>query len=251
MDLAWRVSMTGLCFAILGLGGSFLAATVFPALSLSIRDRAERSRRVQELVHLSFRGYIRVLEALGLIELRVEGAQEIRTCRGKVIIANHPTLLDVVLLMALNARTKCIVKGELWHNPFLKGVVQAAGYIRNDLSADELTEACGAALAAGDNLIIFPEGTRTQPGRPLRLHRGFANIALMARADIFVVSISCHPITLTKGTPWWRVPARRPTIRVASAGTIAIDDFQTSVRSRDARRLADYAHARLSGFAAY
>jgi 1-acyl-sn-glycerol-3-phosphate acyltransferase len=105
---------------------------------------------------------------------------------------------------------QCIVKHELWQSRYLGGVVRQAGYIRNDLPPEELLEACRAAIAAGCNLMIFPEGTRTRPEEPVRFHRGFANIALLTGADIQTVSIRCNPMFLMKGQPWWQIPPTRP-----------------------------------------
>ena len=201
LDRWWRIACTGLAFAALGLGGVALAVTVFPVIAIVSVDAGQRTRRTQRIIFLSFRFYVRVLRSLGILALDVVGADVLASCRGRLIIANHPTLLDVVLLMGLNPAVQCIVKHQLWRNPFLGGVVRSAGYIRNDLVAEDLLAACAAALAGGGNLIIFPEGTRTTPGLAPAFQRGFANIAIMVAADIQLVTITCEPITLTKGAP--------------------------------------------------
>jgi len=93
-------------------------------------------------------------------------------------------------------------------------VVRGAGYIRNDLDSAALLDACRAALDSGNHLIIFPEGTRSVPGEPIRFRRGFANIATTLGTEIQPVTISCSPATLTKGEKWWAIPNRRPRFRV-------------------------------------
>ena len=60
-------------------------------------------------------------------------------------------------------------------------------------------------LLAGGGIILFPEGTRTRPGQPLKMQRGAAQIALRGGLAITPVHIHCEPLGLFKGQPWWRV----------------------------------------------
>jgi len=238
LDRSWRLIGTGLAFASLGLGGMFLAATIFPLISLATRDPVARVRRTQYVVHRSFRLYITLLSSTRIIDLDLSGIGSLADCRGCLIVANHPTLLDVVLLMSLNPRVRCIVKHQLWSNPYLGGVVRAAGYLRNDLPSETMIRACADALAEGSNLLVFPEGTRTRPGETGRFQRGFANVAMLTGAELRLALITCHPITLTKGEPWWRIPARRPLFQVADMGALDAKEYMGyQYRAVGARRL--------------
>ena len=219
---SWRVLATGFALASFLLGGATLASAVFPILAIR---REGREARAQQLVHRTFRFYLGMLSGLGLIRLEVFGGERLAACRGKIIAANHPTLLDVVFLMALTPRARCIVKHELWDNRYLKGVVRAAGYIRNDLPPEAMIAACREALERGENLIVFPEGTRSRVSEPMHLHRGVANIAMLTGTAIQPVVISCDPPTLTKGEPWYRVPPRRPCFRLEIAPAMDVERF--------------------------
>ena len=146
--------------------------------------------------------------------MEITGREKLADGVPRLIVANHPSLLDVVFLMSLLPRSQCVVKSELWSSPFLGRVVRGAGYIRNDLETDQLIVACREAMAQGNNLIIFPEGTRSTPGQPLHFRRGFANIATLLETQIQMVTITCDPPTLVKGEKWWMVPARRPLFRL-------------------------------------
>jgi 1-acyl-sn-glycerol-3-phosphate acyltransferase len=116
--------------------------------------------------------------------------------------------------MALSPNFQCVVKHQLRRNFFLRGVVSAAGFIRNDLSTEDFLEECTKAFASGYNLLVFPEGTRTIPGEKPKLVRGFANIALLSETNIQIVVIRCEPITLTRDKPWYAVPRTRPCFQV-------------------------------------
>lgn len=206
--------MTACAFAAFGIGGVLLAYLCVPIVSLLAPPGPRREKRVQYLIHLSFRIFLRFLRGMGVIEIYVDGESSLSSCRGKLIVANHPTLLDVVILVALNPRIHCVVKPQLWSNPFLKDIVSAAGYINSDLPVKDLIAAANHALGSGSNLLIFPEGTRTQLGAPRQFQRGFANIAILTGAQIQTTIISCNPITLTKNLPWYDIPLKRPVFHV-------------------------------------
>jgi len=231
----WRVLATGFAFACFFLGGAILAGVVFPFLAIRQEGKQDRAQR---LLHHVFRFYLAMLRCIGLIRLEVIGSERLARCEGMIIVANHPTLLDVVFLMALTPRVSCIVKHELWDNRYLKGVVRAAGYIRNDLTPEATITACREALDRGANLIVFPEGTRSKLGEALHFQRGVANIAMLTETPIQLVVISCNPPTLAKGEPWYRIPPRRPSFRVEVANPIDIRRFMAYPhRSLGARRL--------------
>lgn len=211
LDQTYRRLATGLALAFIFFGGGVLAVTVLPVADLLPGDRRERSQRIIQLI---FRCYLVMLQVLNLVRLEIDGRDRLRACRGKVIVANHPSLLDVVILMAQVHNAQCIIKNALWNHRFLGPLMRRAGYIRNDLAADDLVAVCRDALARGNNIIIFPEGTRTTPGIPPQLHRGFANIATLTSADIQLVVISCTPPMLMRGDPWWTIPERPSLFRV-------------------------------------
>ncbi len=222
VDKAWRAAATGFSFAVFFGGGAVAALTLFPLLSLFTSDPSTRQRRTRQVIRRLFQSYLRMLKILRVLEIDISGTDVLRHIKGHVVVANHPTLLDVVLLMALIPRVQCIVKHQLWTSRYLGGVVRYAGYIRNDLLPDELISACKAAMQEGANLIIFPEGTRSLPGEPFRFHRGVANIAILSGADIQTVTITCTPLFLTKTDKWWRAPSRRPLFSVTAGDILSI-----------------------------
>ena len=225
IDLAWRLVGTGLAFASLGLGGALLAVTVFPLIALITRDASLRVRRTQYIIYASFKCYIALMRFWPVLNLDFSEVGKLPNCEGRLIVANHPTLLDVVLLMSLNPRMCCIVKHQLWSNPYLGGVVRAAGYIRNDLPSEQMLEKCAKALAEGSNLLVFPEGTRTRLEATCRFQRGFANLAMLTNSPVQLALITCDPQTLMKGDPWYYIPWRRPTFRVRDMGFLDVNEY--------------------------
>jgi 1-acyl-sn-glycerol-3-phosphate acyltransferase len=204
---AVRIAATGFAFVAFGLAALLLALTVFPVCRATARSRSEADDRVQALIHRGFRAFLRLVEGLGLIRTRWLGADVLRTPGAKLVVANHPTLLDVVQLIAVLPQADCVVSDARLRNPFLHLAARAAGYLTNARGA-ALVEDCAARLRAGRTVLLFPEGTRSPADGLHPLRRGAAHIALAAGAALQPVSIRCEPRILRKGQPFWDVPER-------------------------------------------
>jgi 1-acyl-sn-glycerol-3-phosphate acyltransferase len=233
---------TGFSFAVFGVGGLALRVLFFPLLGLLVRDRSRRTRVARTAVHHTFRFFVGLMRFVGVLRYRIEGVEKLAR-PGLLILANHPTLIDVVFLISLVPNASCVVKASLARNPFTRGPVRATGYLCND-SGPELVNECIASLEAGDNLLIFPEGTRTPVGGPMRLLRGAANIAVRGQRDMTLVTIRCEPIGLTKGTPWWKVPPKPMNFTIRVHDDLPIRDFVAHEprESMAARALTTYLH---------
>ncbi len=242
----WRLFGTALSFAVFGLGGLLLALTVFPFFNIFIRSQERRAKLAQRTVHASWRVYVAFMQAFGVLSIICHGAEKLRAARGTVVVANHPTLLDIVFLLSLMERTQCVIKAGVWRNPFMSGVVQAANYIPNLNDPVRLLRDCALALKAGNNLVIFPEGSRTKLGKKQAYQRGFAYVALTAGAPIQLVTIECQPPTLRKGEPWYKIPARQThwIIHVHERIDVAAD-FQASNTAIAVRRLCAHVEKRI------
>lgn len=215
LNRGWRVVATGISFASFGLGGVVLWAVVFPWVRWRFRHDPERRRQcARRIVQRSFAIFIEWMRWLGVLTYEIHGEAKLRR-PGLLVLANHPTLIDVVFLISRLPNADCVVRSGLFRNPFTRGAVRATDYISNG-GGPELVADCIRSVKAGSALVIFPEGTRTRPGKPPELQRGAANIAVRGGIDLTPVSIHCDPPTLSKGLPWYRVPTRRfhVTIRV-------------------------------------
>lgn len=240
LSLYWRVFATGVSFAVFGIGGLLLRIVLFPLLNLMVRRPERRVAAARTVIRRAFRVYVDLMRALGVLRYEIRGLDKLER-GGLLILANHPTLIDTVFLMAFVKNADCIVKGALWNNPFTRGPVRAAGYINNEGGA-ELVNDCIASLERGNNLIVFPEGTRTGGDGVISMKRGAANIAVRGARDMTPVLIRCDPLTLGKGEKWWRVPPRRVLIRIDVQDDLAIESFTGGGASdvMAARQLTDF-----------
>jgi 1-acyl-sn-glycerol-3-phosphate acyltransferase len=252
LERLWRQCGTAISFALFGIGGVLMAVFIFPIVNLLFRDPERRSAIAQRTVHLSWRFFVRTMVVLRVIDFEAEGESTLSSETGTLIIANHPSLIDVVLIMSMMKRTQCVVKSGVWNNPFMRGAIRATNYIPNLGDPEQLVSDCVSALESGHNLVIFPEGSRTVAGQKPKLQRGFANIAIRAHAPIRLVAVSCDPPTLRKGEPWYQSPLSRPRFRVRVCERVDTESFSSQqIPSLAARSLTSYVAGRLEELTSY
>lgn len=210
----WRLFATGLAFSVFGLGGLLLPLYGLPLLLLTPAGVA-RERRARWLVHVNFRAFMHLMQGLGIMRFEARQLAQLQK-PGQLILANHPSLIDVVFLISLLPQADCVVKASLLRNPTMRGVIGLAGYIANN-DPEQVLEAARASMQRGNSLIIFPEGTRTVPGKPIRMQRGAANMALRLGRPIRPVLITVQPDTLTKNRPWYQIPETGPFVMTLTA----------------------------------
>ena len=236
----WCVLVIGSWFVIFGIGGIVLSLTVFPLLSVLPGGEDVRRQRARRLIGFCFGSLMWWLRNLRVMTVEQHHIEKLKNAQNVLVLANHPTYLDVVWLVSLLPEADCVVKGALFRNPFFRGVVTAADYIRNS-DPESLIVDCVNSLKQGRSLIIFPEGTRTVPGRPMRFLRGTAHIALQSGCAILPVSILCDPPVLTKSAPWYKLPSRPFHFRLEALPAFPASDLiDTSLEpSIAARRLTE------------
>jgi len=237
--------VTLVCFGVGGLGISLLGllATPFPATPW-IR------RRFQRLIHHSFRLFVWWGRFARVMPVRYENFPR-RTWGPCVVIANHPALVDAPLLLARLPEALCIFKPEIRRNPVLGAAARCAGYLANDGGPD-LVRHAAEAVAAGNTLVVFPEGTRTPVGAPVQPFKpGFLLIARRARVPIQLVRIATNSDVLAKNRPWWSPPAMPARFTLSLGPRLAADTDLTPAEAaaRITRWFEDpTCHGALAGF---
>lgn len=194
---AWRLMAAVALFAGFGTGGLLLGFGVFPVLRLTAASAEDAGRRCRYAVHLGFRLWVWAAEALGLLSCEVEHSERLCDLKGRLVIANHPSLIDVVLLIAQIPSARCVVKEEVWRNPFMGRVVRAAGYVPNN-RADVVLGRVVSLLECGETVVLFPEGTRTPLGQSPVVRSGTATILLRSSRQAVPVRMRMSPRALAK-----------------------------------------------------
>ena len=207
VNYGWRLLATGISFIVFAIGALILSYLLFPLITLFQRDANKRCLHAQYLISRCFHRFVAMLQCFRLLQVRYVGFEQLQEDHGCLIISNHPTLIDIVLIIAKLNHCNIIVKEALWHNIFIKRIVSYAGYLAND--QQHMPEHIQNTLNQGNNLFLFPEGTRTTPGQALKFQRGAANIALRMNAMIRPITIKSTTSGLTKQDKWYTIPRHK------------------------------------------
>ncbi len=227
---AWLVAGYYLSWLLFGLGGLALNLVCAPLLLLPRRERfgpwARRAtRRMFDL-------WLRWMHASGVIEVTFKGFDQ-PLPPGVVYAANHPSLTDATFLLGRLPDTVCIFKPALMRNPCIAPAALLAGYVSGAAGVDGIRRAADC-VAAGCSLLIFPEGTRTEPGVSLNpLKPGFVLIARRSHAPIRLIHISASPALGRKGHPWWRLPPLPGRFEFTLGELMASDNPQSNAALTD------------------
>jgi 1-acyl-sn-glycerol-3-phosphate acyltransferase len=188
-------------FNALFFGGTFLMA----AASLPLRLVAPH------LIPAYARSWARLmlaaLRATCGIRYEITGRDHLPREGPALLAPMHQSAFDTLIWMLLLPRPAYVVKAELLRIPLFGPLLRLAGMIPVDRGGGaaamrSLLQAADAAIAAGRQIVIFPEGTRVAPGQKVALQPGVA--ALAARAGVPVI-----PVATDSGRHWGRRAFRK------------------------------------------
>ena len=225
-------------------GFVFFFAPVYLAARLFARDTA---RAFQGLNRIFYRGFFRLLACLAPAQ-RWRIDPRIDQIRGAVVVCNHLSYLDPLLLVAMLPRHTTVAKARLFRIPVFGRMLELSGYIPATTEHGqgarvlERIEALPAELAAGGNLFVFPEGTRGRDGAVGPLHKGVFKLTRTLRAPLHVLRV--------EGTDRLFAPGRfafhltRPnTVRLQH---LAVLSSEAVLEAVSARSLAEQVHRLLA-----
>lgn len=160
-----------------------------------------------------FRLYAWSLAAFGAYRLDLRAIDALRGGPPLILVPNHPSLIDALLILTRHPNLVCVMKKELLGNVFLGAGSRLARYIPSGQPRQMIKE-CVEELGQGGVVLLFPEGTRTTrvPINPLTGSVGV--IAKHARVPVQVLIIETDSPYLSKGWPLFRVPSVPITYRV-------------------------------------
>lgn len=165
-----------------------------PAYLLVYFLARDREAAFQYLNHLFFKGFFILAQLLiPGFEIRVDPT--VASLRGAVIVCNHVSYFDPLLLISLFKKQKTIVKSDFFAYPFLGWIITSSGYLPSSARGHYLDQvykgisSMADYLSSGGNLFIFPEGTRRRDGRIGYFNKGAFSIARKCHAPIQVIQI--------------------------------------------------------------
>ena len=225
MKLLFKRICTALAFSSFGilcmLGNLFFIPIAL--LGLNRYKKVENFSR--DLIFWAWRIFIGLLLLYGSVNAKFLDIKNLANKNSAIIIANHPSLLDIVLLLSHIKRANCIVKASLAKNIFLFAAIRAANYILNTEN-EQMLKLSQTALKNGENLIIFPEATRTKD--TICMQKGAFYIAVNFAQELIALYIKMSPKSLKKGQAWYDTPKATLKYEIGILESIDLKEFESN-----------------------
>jgi 1-acyl-sn-glycerol-3-phosphate acyltransferase len=206
----WKILRGALIFAGFYTAGAVCGWLFLPLYSLTTRDPRERMRRNQRAVSMCFLVTLDFLRWARIFTFDPRRVDARLPSHPVVVVANHPTTIDVVAVLSVYREACVVVKRKIWNDPFLHRLFRYCGHIDGGdgsmASNILLLEGVRARLAQGFTVVIFPEGTRSPPRGLGTMLKGAFSIASATQTDLLPVVITADPPALTKAAPWHVLP---------------------------------------------
>ncbi len=224
------------CFFFFWLCSFVLSWSVLPLARLTSWRLAEpeRNRRCQAIVGYGFVFFIAAMRTTRLITFR---PQEVRLDVPDgpfVMIANHPTLIDVSAIMSVHPRMCCVAKRDLFRSLLVSQLLRSCGHIEGGqvgpMDGAFVVRQALERLASGQSVLVFPEGTRSPACGLHPFQPGVFEIAARASVPLVPILITCQPPTLMKHQPWYALVKTTADYRIAQLETIYPGEFAATAR---------------------
>ncbi len=209
-------------YAFFAFGAVFQGLFTYTVVVLFTRSPEKRKLRLRKCVSASFRFLLWLQSFLHVYKVRYINLSVLHQAKDTVFIANHPSLVDYVMIMAQLEANVCVMVKETLTQSFMRFVIAHLGYVHNKMGLDELHQ----ALANKDNMLIFPEGTRTKDFAHVHFVRGAANFALRKQKNIIPIFIRCSEEGyLNRKFLDLHIPQRVPEFVVEVGTPIVVDKY--------------------------
>jgi 1-acyl-sn-glycerol-3-phosphate acyltransferase len=237
--LLGRVGLAGLAFLGFPLGATLIAVAVLPFVKW--RHRAQpRFERAAACQRWARRGFVFLLDYMrwcGLFHFDPRTIVGAAPGRPVVIVANHPTLVDVAALVGVFGRLTCVAKTLLFKSPVVGSILRSCAHLDGGdggpLAGALVVPQALERLREGMPVLVFPEGTRSPPDGLHPFKRGAFEIACRANVDVLPVLLRCDPPALGKGRPWYDIPPTTAFLTVTPLPLMRPSEF-----AGDAARMA-------------
>ena len=122
--------------------------------------------------------------------------------RPAIIIANHQSFIDILVLLSLSSKLVMVTNHWVWHSPFFGAIIRYADFYYIGEGYELYVERMRQKIQEGYSIVIFPEGTRTYNGKIKRFHKGAFYLSEVLQLDIVPIILYGNNKIIAKAQPF-------------------------------------------------
>lgn len=206
---------TVLLFLLFFIGCIFLRVLIAVLYLVPVR-KSSKQRLVCRLIQITCKGIL--LLATAVKKEHINKANE-RFQHPAIIIANHQSFIDILVLLSLSSKILMVTNHWVWHSPFFGAIIRYVDFYYIGEGYEQYMERMRKKVKEGYSIAIFPEGTRTYNGKMKRFHKGAFYLAETLQLDILPILLygnnkiiaKAQPFNIRKGIIYTEILPRIPT----------------------------------------
>lgn len=184
----YRIFWKILSLSVFALGTVLLSIIALPALRIIFHPKKSFRYHARHLVYLLFGVFMKFMWCVGILSIKVDKKKQLKNLRSAIVVANHPGYLDAAIMISLLPHSSIIAKASLSKRDVMAVVIREL-YMPNSMPYEQMLERSKEDLAAGNTIVIFPEGTRSTKFGQHKFKKGAARIALASGCPVIPVYI--------------------------------------------------------------
>ena len=203
---------TVLLFLLFFIGCIFLRVLIAVLYLVPVR-KSSKQRLVCRLIQITCKGIL--LLATAVKKEHINKANE-RFQHPAIIIANHQSFIDILVLLSLSSKILMVTNHWVWHSPFFGAIIRYVDFYYIGEGYEQYMERMRKKVKEGYSIAIFPEGTRTYNGKMKRFHKGAFYLAETLQLDILLlygnnkIIAKAQPFNIRKGIIYTEILPRIP-----------------------------------------
>lgn len=209
-----------LLFGIFGIGALILNILIFPIAKLLL-NKTNYLYFSSNIIQKLWQFFVLLCKITGMIQIKIKDLEKIKSVRNKVIVATHPSFIDIVILLSIIPRSTCLVKSSLSKNPLLNNIINSI-FILEDETVENLKSHTKYMIDNGFNVIIFPSGIRHRKNEYPKIRKGAATIAMNAQKNIVALKYYTDYDFLFINQPIYEAGSKPVTYELSYAGEIDV-----------------------------
>ena len=189
---------TVLLFLLFFIGCIFLRVLIAVLYLVPVR-KSSKQRLVCRLIQITCKGIL--LLATAVKKEHINKANE-RFQHPAIIIANHQSFIDILVLLSLSSKILMVTNHWVWHSPFFGAIIRYVDFYYIGEGYEQYMERKRKKVKEGYSIAIFPEGTRTYNGKMKRFHKGAFYLAETLQLDILPILLYGNNKIIAKAQPF-------------------------------------------------